>query len=251
MLVDSHCHLYKEYYNDLSEIINDAKKVGVNRYIVSGCDQKSNEETILLTKEYKEIYGCIGIHPENVDCFKSEDIEFLESHLKDKKILAIGEIGLDYHYSNDNKDKQKELFELQMELASKYHLPVVIHSRCATEDTINILRKYPSVKGVIHSFSLPIEVARIYIKMGYKLGINGVVTFKNSNLKEIISEIFPFIILETDSPYLTPHPFRGTQNSPKYIANIAEFLSELLAKDRREIEEVTTNNVQEIFEVTL
>ena len=136
-------------------------------------------------------------------------MEEKEKNLKSRKESDV------LKYIEMVQEQQKELFEKQLVLAEKYSLPVVVHSRDATKDTIEILKKFPKVKGVIHSFSGSLEVAEIYIKMGYKLGINGVVTFKNSHLKEILPTIFPYIVLETDSPYLTPHPYRGNKNSPK------------------------------------
>ena len=166
------------------------------------------------------MYGAIGIHPEEVENYSLDDIKFIEDNLNNKKVVAIGEIGLDYHYSKENKEKQIKLFELQLDIANKYKVPVIIHSRDATEDTINILRKY-NIKGVIHSFSGSLETAKIYIKRGFLLGINGVVTFKNCNLKDILVNIgLNNIILETDSPYLTPVPYRGKQNNPSHILDL-------------------------------
>lgn len=246
-LWDTHCHLFKEYYDDLDEVLQSAQDTGVQCYIVSGCDRKSNEEVLQFIKKYPKSYGVIGIHPEEADHYHDDDLAFIEEHLQDKKILGIGEIGLDYHYTKENKENQKMLFEKQLKLAEQYNVPVVIHSRDATEDTIAILKKF-HVKGVIHSFSGSLETAQIYINMGFFLGINGVVTFKNSKLKNILSDIFPYILLETDSPYLTPHPYRGEKNSPMYIRNIAEFIAEELKISIRQVEKVTNKNVLAIFD---
>lgn len=246
-LWDTHCHLFSEYYDSLSNILSEAKSCGVTHYIISGVDFKSNEEVLSLLEKNTNCYGTLGIHPEEIDHFHESDIQFLKDFLSSEKILGIGEIGLDYHYNDSNKEKQKQIFERQLALAEELHLPVVIHSRDATEDTIHILKKY-SVTGVIHSFSGSLEVARIYIQMGFKLGINGVITFHNCKLKEILPEIFPHIILETDSPYLTPHPYRGTQNSPKYIRNIAEFIAKELNISICQVEKVTNDNVYAIFD---
>lgn len=246
-LWDTHCHLYEEYYDDIDEVIDEAKKCEVSKFIVSGCEQESNEEVLSLVEKYPFCYGVIGIHPEEISDFQKEHFEFLKNQLHHPKILGIGEIGLDYHYTKENKAEQIALFEQQLKLAEEYHLPVVIHSREATEDTINTLKKY-HVKGVIHSFSGSLEVAQIYIKMGFKLGINGVVTFKNSKLKTILKDIFPHIVLETDSPFLTPHPYRGTKNEPKYIRNIAEFIAEYLQIPITKVEKVTNENVLAVFD---
>ena len=247
MLIDTHCHLYSEYYSDIDDIVNLAKKSNVNILINNGCDSKSNKEVIDLLDKYKNMYGAIGIHPEEVENYSLDDIKFIEDNLNNKKVVAIGEIGLDYHYSKENKEKQIKLFELQLDIANKYKVPVIIHSRDATEDTINILRKY-NIKGVIHSFSGSLETAKIYIKRGFLLGINGVVTFKNCNLKDILVNIgLNNIILETDSPYLTPVPYRGKQNNPSHILDIAKYISEIFNVSLEEVSIITTKNVLDLY----
>ena len=249
MFTDTHCHIYKEYYENIDEVLKNAKKSNVNRMINNGCDKKSNEEVLELTQKYENIYGAIGIHPENVEEYTKEDLKHIEENIKNKKIIAIGEIGLDYHYTKENKESQKELLESQLKIAEHYHLPVIIHSREATEDTINTLKKY-KITGVIHSFSGSLETARIYIKMGYLLGINGVITFKNSKLKEVIKEIpLDNIILETDSPYLTPEPFRGKRNEPARIHEIAKFICELKDISLDELSRITNDNIKRIFDI--
>lgn len=251
MFVDTHCHIYKDYYEDIDLVLNEAKKNNVGYIINSGCDRMSNREVLDLLNGHKNMYGAIGIHPESVLDYTEEDIKFIEEHLNDEKIVAIGEIGLDYHYTNEDKEEQIKLFEAQLKLAEKYHKPVIIHSREATADTISILKKY-NVKGVIHSFSGSYETAMIYIKMGYLLGVNGVVTFKNSNLKDVLKRIpLEHIILETDSPYLTPVPFRGKQNVPKYVIHVAEFLSELYDVSLDELAKVTNSNIKHIFDINM
>ena len=247
MLIDTHCHLYSEYYNNINEVLDLAKNSNVNILINNGCDSKSNKEVIDLLDKYKNMYGAIGIHPEEVENYSLDDIKFIEDNLNNKKVVAIGEIGLDYHYSKENKEKQIKLFELQLDMANKYNIPVIIHSRDATEDTINILKKY-NIKGVIHSFSGSLETAKIYIKMGFLLGINGVVTFKNCNLKDILVNIgLNNIILETDSPYLTPVPYRGKQNNPSHILDIAKYISEIFNVSLEEVSKITTKNVLDLY----
>ena len=247
MLIDTHCHIYSEYYNNINKVLDLAKNSNVNILINNGCDSKSNKEVIDLLDKYKNMYGAIGIHPEEVDNYSLDDIKFIEKNLNNKKVVAIGEIGLDYHYSKENKEKQIKLFELQLDIANKYKVPVIIHSRDATEDTINILRKY-NIKGVIHSFSGSLETAKIYIKMGFLLGINGVVTFKNCNLKDILVNIgLNNIILETDSPYLTPVPYRGKQNNPSHILDIAKYISEIFNVSLEEVSKITTKNVLDLY----
>lgn len=249
MFTDTHCHIYKEYYENIEEVLKNAKKSNVNRMINNGCDKKSNEEVLELTKNYENIYGAIGIHPENIANYSDEDLKWIKENLKQSKIIAIGEIGLDYHYTKENKTEQIKLLERQLKIAEQYHLPVIIHSREATEDTINTLKKY-KVTGVIHSFSGSLETAKIYIKMGYLLGINGVITFKNSKLKEVIKEIpLESIILETDSPYLTPEPFRGKKNEPARIKEIAEFICDLKGISLEDLATITNHNIKRIFDI--
>ena len=249
MLIDTHCHLYKEYYDDIESIIKLSKENKVMYYINNGCDAKSNIEVLESVEKYPSVYGALGIHPENVENYILDDIKFIEDNLNNKKIVAIGEIGLDYHYSKENKYEQIKLLELQLKLAEKYDMPVIIHSRDATEDTINTLKKY-KVKGIIHSFSGSLETAKIYIKMGYLLGINGVITFKNSKLKDVIREIpLENIVLETDSPYLTPEPFRGKRNEPARILEIAKFISELKEISIEELARITNDNIKRIFDI--
>ena len=249
MFTDTHCHIYQEYYDDIDNIMEISNNNNVNRWINNGCDQKSNEEVINLIKKYDNMYGAIGIHPENVDEYTEEDIDFIKSNIMNKKIIAIGEIGLDYHYTKENKDKQIRLLEIQLKIAEEFNLPVIIHSRDATLDTINTLKKF-KVKGVIHSFSGSLETANIYINMGYMLGINGVVTFKNANIKNVIREIpLEHLVLETDSPYLTPEPFRGKQNNPSHIIDIAKFVCELKNISLEELSKITNDNIKRMYNI--
>ena len=246
MFIDSHCHIYKEYYEDIDSLMDDLKLKAI---INNGCDKHSNKEVISLLDKYPKMYGAIGIHPETVMEYTDEDIKYIEDNIINDKVVAIGEIGLDYHYDKESKEKQLELFEKQLSLAEKYNIPVIIHSREATLDTIETLKKY-NVRGVIHSFSGSYETAMIYIKMGFYLGINGVVTFKNSNLKDVISKIgLDNIILETDSPYLTPHPYRGEKNHPNMVIITANFIADLLNISPEKVEEITNKNNHNLFDI--
>ena len=248
MFIDSHCHLEKEYYPDIDDVISASEELNVNLFITAGTNASTNKEALACAHNHEEVYACVGIHPEYQDNYTDEDIEKLKDYIKDDKVVAIGEIGLDYHYEGYDRAKQISLLEKQLNLAEEYSFPVVIHSRDATEDTITTLKKY-NVKGVIHSFSGSKETAQIYIKMGYKLGINGVVTFKNAHIKEVIKELgIENFVLETDSPFLTPVPYRGYQNIPGNIKYIVDFLSEYLGISSEEIANITTKNVYRIFD---
>ena len=205
---------------------------------------------IRIEDKYDDIFVTIGYHPSEAKIILNSDISALEKHLIDDKVVGIGEIGLDYHYGKDDIDLQKELFKKQLDLAIKYKLPVVIHSRDATLDTINILKEYPDVIGDIHCFSGSVETARQYINLGYYLGIGGVVTFTNSNLSKVVKEIgIDNIVFETDSPYLTPVPFRGKKNSSKYIPYICKKVAETLGEDEDMVAKKVLDNTYNLFDL--
>ena len=249
MFIDTHCHLSSSDYDDIDLVINENRKAGMEKIIVSACDKKDFEEAFLLSEKYKDVFLTIGYHPEYVDDIVPADIVELDVLLKKEKVVGVGEIGLDYHYTKDNREAQIALFEQQLALAEKNNMPVVIHSRDATEDTINTLKKY-KVKGVIHCFSGSLKVAEIYIRMGFKLGFGGVVTFSNSNLYKVVEKIgLPNIVLETDSPYLAPVPYRGKQNSSKYVPVIAQKIADILGLSLEEVASVTTSNACELFDL--
>ena len=244
MLTDTHCHVLKEYYDDKKSILDNAKEHGVSRIINAGYNMASSLEVIEDVKKYDNVYGVVGLHPEN--CLEEFDYKIFDN--LPSKIVGIGEIGLDYHYGKENKDEQIKLLEMQLSLAEEYNLPVIIHSRDATEDTINTLKKF-NCRGTIHSFSGSLETAKIYIKMGYLLGVNGVITFKNCNIKDVIKEVgLDNIVLETDSPYLTPVPYRGMQNNPSHILDIAKFVSELYNVSLEELSYRTNENIKRMYE---
>ena len=250
MFTDTHCHIYNEYYdNNIEQVYEKMKLANVDRIINNGCDSDSNKEVLELLGKYSWMYGAIGIHPESADSYTDEDLRFIEEHINDERVVAIGEIGLDYYWTKDNKDKQKELFEYQLKLAERVNKPVNIHTREATQDTIDILKKY-NVRGVIHSFSGSYETACIYIKMGFLLGINGVITFKNCNLKDMVSKLdLKDIILETDSPYLTPVPYRGKRNDSSHVYDIAKYICEIKGCSMEELSKETNGNINRCFDI--
>lgn len=250
MFTDTHCHIYNEYYdNNIEQVYEKMKEANVDRIINNGCDSNSNKEVLDLLKKYSWMYGAIGIHPESADSYTDEDLKYIEEHINDEKVVAIGEIGLDYYWTKDNKEKQKELFEYQLKLAERVNKPVIVHSREATQDTIDILKKY-NVRGVIHSFSGSYETACIYIKMGFLLGINGVITFKNCNLKDVVAKLdLRNIILETDSPYLTPVPYRGKRNDSSHVFDIAKYICDLKGCTLEELAKETNGNISRCFDI--
>lgn len=250
MYIDTHCHLSSEDYDDIDLVIKENRENSIDKIIISGYSRDTIIETLELIEKYNDVYATIGYHPSEADITTMEDLNLLERQIQCKKVVGIGEIGLDYHYGKDNRDKQIILFRKQMKIADKYKLPVVIHSRDAVEDTINILKEYPNVKGDMHCFSGSYETAKIYINMGYKIGVGGVVTFKNSNLYKVIEDVgLENIVLETDSPYLTPEPFRGKKNSSKYLPYVAKKISEILNCSEEKVAKITNNNAISLFDL--
>lgn len=251
MYIDTHCHLSIEDYDDIDLIIKENRENDIDKIIISGCTKDTIIESIDIAKKYEDVYLTVGYHPSEAHITNDSDLELLEIQIEEcNKIVGIGEIGLDYHYGKEDLELQKSLFEKQMRLAEKFSLPVVIHTRDATFDTISILKKFPNVKGVIHCFSGSVETAKIYISMGYKLGIGGVITFKNSNLQKVVQEIgLDNIVIETDSPYLTPEPFRGKKNSSKYIALVAKKISDIFELDINDVAARLRKNTYELFDL--
>ena len=248
MLIDTHCHLFSEYYEDIDEVVERSKNAGVGMLIVNGIDRKTNEEVLGLVSKYDIVYGALGIQPEVAETATEEDFKFIEEHINDDKILAIGEIGLDYHYDID-RDKQKEVFKRQLEFARKYNKPVIVHSRDCIQETYNILKE-SQVKGIMHCYSGSVEMAREFCKIGFYLGIGGIATFKNAvKLIEVIKNTdMEYIVLETDSPYLSPEPYRGKRNEPTNVNVILQRICELKGLDYKNASEVTTGNVLRLFD---
>ena len=248
MLIDTHCHLSYEYYNNLDELIKNMNGI----MIASGCDDKTNKEVLELVQKYPNVYGTLGIHPSEIDSITSESFEIIEKNINNPKIVAIGEIGLDYYWVKDNKEQQKEIFIKQLDLAQKYNKPVVIHTRESIQDAYDILKNY-KLKGTIHCFSSSLEMAKEFIKLGYKIGVGGVITFKNSvKLQEIVKELdLKDILIETDSPYLTPEPYRGKRNKPEFVYFVAKKISELKNIDLEKVIEITGNNATLEFDLNV
>ena len=243
MYIDTHCHVFSEYYDNIDEIVNKCKNNGVSKIIINGCDIETNKEVLELVNKYDIIYGTIGFHPTELNDFKEEYFVFLEKNIMNKKIVGIGEIGLDYHYEDTDKNKQINVFTRQLEIAEKYSKPIVVHSRDSIQDTYNILSNY-KLKGSIHCFSGSVEMAKLFTKLGYKLGVGGIITYKNAkNIKEVVKSIdLSYILLETDSPYLSPEPHRGTKNDPSNIPFIVEAIADIKSVSKIDVARITTDN---------
>ena len=244
MYIDTHCHLEKKEYN-VEEII---KNIENNIIIISGYNDESNIEVIELIDKYPNVYGTIGIHPSDV---KTSNIDIINKYLNHPKIVGIGEIGLDYHYGKEDIELQKEMFVKQINIARKNNKPVVIHSRDASLDTLEIIKENSDVNYTMHCYSYSLETANILLKYNVMFGIGGVVTFKNSKeLKRVVENIpITNILLETDSPYLTPEPYRGEKNEPKNVLLVAEKIAELKNMSKDEVLEITTKNATNRYNI--
>lgn len=239
-MVDTHSHITSEYYDNILEVISKMKD---NIIIVSGTNKEDIKEVISLCN-YKNIYGTIGIYPT-----EELDLKIIEDNINNKKIVGIGEIGLDYHLEH-NKEEQKNKFIKQLDLARKYNKTVVIHTRDAIQDTYDILKNYKDLKKVIHCYSGSLEMAKEFIKIGCRLGIGGVLTFKNSKLKDVVKEIdLKYLLLETDSPFLAPEPLRGTKNEPYNVIYVAKKIAEIKNISLEEVLDITTLNAKDQFDL--
>ena len=249
-MIDTHCHITRNDYDDIPFLINKIKEAGVNKIIVNGCDMKSNLEVLELTQKYDIVYGALGFHPTELDGFDDDNLMWLEEHINDDKIVAVGEIGLDYHYDNTDKDKQFYVFKKQLEIAKKHNKPVIIHSRDSIQDTYDILKEY-NLRGSLHCYSGSLEMAREFIKQGFLIGVGGVVTYKNAkNIINVIKNVdLEYILLETDAPYLTPDPYRKYKNDSSYIPVIARKIAEIKEVDVEVIEKTTNENAMRLFDI--
>jgi len=248
MLIDTHCHLCSDDYENVEEVIKNMDGI----MIASGCSDKTNKEVLELIEKYPNVYGAIGIHPEEVNTITNESFKFIEENIDNPKVVAIGEIGLDYYWVKDNKEIQKEVFKKQLDIASKYNKPVIIHSRDAIQDTYDILKEY-KLKGTLHCFNSSLEMAKEFIKLGYKIGVGGVVTFKNAKkLQDIVKELdLKNILIETDSPYLTPEPYRGKRNQPSMVYYVASKIAELKNMEIDKVIRITGENAIIEFDLNI
>ncbi|HIT22632.1 MAG TPA: TatD family hydrolase [Candidatus Scybalousia intestinigallinarum] len=252
MFIDTHCHIDLSAQKDL--YIKDAYSANVKGLIFSFCNKDCYQEGVNFLNQCPDVFVSLGFHPEEADVITDEDLQALDNVLTySSRIVAIGEIGLDYYWRKDNKDQQRNLFKKQLDLAVKHQMPVVVHCREAIQELYDILFQYQGkVKGVIHCFSGSYEMALRFIELGFVLGIGGVLTFKNSKLYQVVEKLpLSSIVLETDSPYLTPEPHRGEVNESKYIPIIAEKIAQIKHVPLSEVERITTANAQRVFDLPI
>lgn len=255
VLLDSHTHIYlPEFDADRSAMINRALAQGVEKLLLPAIDSETHEKQLLVESEYPETcISMMGLHPcsakENVE----EELRIVRQYLDQRKFVAIGEIGLDLHWDKTFLDQQYKAFETQIKWALELDLPIVIHSREATERCIEVVRKYQNgkLRGVFHCYSGSVESAKQIIDLGFYLGIGGVVTYKNAGLPAVIAQLsLDHILLETDAPYLTPVPYRGKRNEPAYLKLIAEKIAEAKFCSLKEVTEKTTANTKNLFRLS-
>lgn len=254
MFIDTHVHLNADQYDeDLQEVIDRALENNVTKMIVIGFDRKTIERAMELTENYEFIYAVIGWHPvDAIDC-TAEDLEWIEELSAHPKVVGIGETGLDYHWDKSPKEVQQEVFRKQIQLAKKVQLPIIIHNREATEDVLRILKEEQAeeVGGVMHCFSGSVETARESIDMNFMISLGGPVTFKNAKKPKEVAELIPIehLMIETDAPYLAPHPYRGKRNEPSYVPLVAEEIARLKGLTIEEVGEKTTKNAEQFFKL--
>ncbi|HBT70760.1 MAG TPA: hydrolase TatD [Lysinibacillus sp.] len=252
MFIDTHVHLNADQYEeDLQEVIDRALEARVEKMVVIGFDRKTINRTMQLIEQYDFVYGVIGWHPvDAIDCTQ-QDLDWIEELAAHPKIVGIGETGLDYYWDKSPKEVQQALFRKQIQLAQKLGLPIIIHNRDATGDVVQILREEnaASVGGVMHCFSGSVETARECIAMNFMISLGGPVTFKNARLpKEVATEIpLEHLMIETDAPYLAPHPHRGKRNEPSFVPLVAEEIARLKGLTIEEIAQATTANAKIFF----
>lgn len=249
-LIDTHTHInYLEKITE-EESVKNALENGVEKILVPSAEAKDLDEVVELTKKYPCVYGMLGIHPEEAPTWNDDILEKIKQYSKNEKIIAIGEIGLDYYWDKQHKDIQKDIFIKQVKLANELNLPMSVHDREAHKDTFDILKQYnKSSKVVMHCFSGSVEFARECIKEGWYIGIGGVVTFKSAYKMQEVAKLIPLdrLVLETDAPYLTPVPYRGKENQPAYVKYVAEEIAKLRGISIEEVAEATSSNAKLIF----
>lgn len=253
MIFDTHCHLNDEQLlNRIDEVLENAKKVGVNRFLVVGWNKESSLKAVELAHQYEEIYAAIGIHPTDIDGVSDEDFDEVMKNIDDPKVVCVGEIGLDYHWVKDplQREKQKQWFIKQIDFANKVKKPISIHNREAFEDCLNILKEHkPMCGGVMHCYSGSVELLKDVLDLGLYIGLDGPLTFTNAKTPKEVCEVVPLdrLVVETDSPYLSPHPLRGTVNEPKNIALIIDEITRLKGLSKKHILDVLYNNSLSLF----
>lgn len=250
MIFDTHAHYDDEAFDsDRDILLSSFNKKGIGLVIDPGCDLESCQKSIQLSEKYSFIYSAIGVHPEEIDGLSENDIEGVYKLLEHPKCVAVGEIGLDYYWNKSNKDLQKQIFQMQLEWAIEYNLPVIIHDREAHGDALEIVEHFPTVRGVFHCFSGSVEMAQRLLSLGWYLGFDGPITYKNNKKQIEVLNQCPMdrILIETDSPYLSPVPMRGRRNDSSNLIYIVDRIAEVKGVSKETIISETTANGKRLF----
>lgn len=251
-LIDTHAHLYEPcYMENTDEFMQELKQNGVENVVCVGCELKTSEQTLELADRYDFIYAEVGFHPCDTAEVTEDDWEQMKKLLSHKKVVALGEIGLDYYWENSPRDKQIYWFEKQLDYAYEIGLPVVIHSRDATAQTLEILKRHKIHRGVFHCYSGSVETLKEIVKMGFSISLGGVVTFKNARRAVECAEAVPLdrLMLETDCPFMAPEPHRGKTNRPDYTLYVAKKIAEIRGMDVQELIDATRQNAKKMFNI--
>lgn len=255
-MIDTHAHLNNPMlYENRAQLIEQAKQNNVNVIVNIGSDMQSSQKAVEIANQFKPAYAVVGFHPHEAKFYHEQQEQNLFELVKqNKKVVAIGEIGLDYFYNFSSPEVQKQVFERQIKLADKLGLPIVLHSRNATKDMLEILQKNKQCLnngGIIHCFGEDYAVAQEFISLGFLLGIGGMITFKNAEvLRQTVKQVgLENIVLETDCPYLAPHPYRGKLNKPAYIKQICDYIAQLLGVSSQQVAQQTTKNAKRVYRI--
>lgn len=254
-MIDSHAHLDDEAFDDdRDQVINALYENGIDFIVNIACDLKSSKTSQELAKTYENIYATVGVHPHDAITYTDEVEETLKILAQEKKVVAVGEIGLDYYYDNSPRHIQKEVFKRQLKLANELRKNVVVHSRDASQDTFDILKEAHDIyefKAVIHCYSQSLEMLKEYLRLGDYISLGGAVTFKNSKIRKEVAKIVPLdrLLLETDCPYMTPVPYRGKRNEPKYVNIVAEYIADLRGISKSDLVKVTDENTKRFYNI--
>ena len=250
--IDTHAHLdFEDLQKNIDEILKNSKSVGVEKIIIPGVTLEDTPKIINLIEKYENLFGAVAVHPSEAKNWQDGYYEKLKNYALHEKVVAIGETGLDYYWDKSFVDLQKQVFRNHLQLAQKLNLPVIVHDREAHADVLTILKEFPKVKGVMHCFSGSAEFALECVKTGYYIALGGPVTFKNAKKPKEVAEQVPLekLVLETDSPFLTPHPFRGKQNDPSKIILVAETIAEIKNLSIEEVATITSQNAEKLFKI--
>lgn len=254
MLIDSHAHLNDERFDeDREEVIKTLNENGVELVLIPGFDLQSSTQAVEMSEKYSMIYAAVGMHPHDSKDMNYDILDLFKSYALKDKVVAIGEIGLDYYYDNSPRDIQQKWFREQIKLAKSLDMPYIVHDRDAHEDIFNIMKEehYSGARGILHCYSGNVELAREFIKMGFLISLGGPVTFKNSKVAKRVALEIPLehLLIETDSPYLTPEPYRGKRNEPSYVRYVANEIANIKGIDYNLVEEKTNENFKKLFKV--